>query len=429
MERKNKEHVIIVGLGYVGLPLSVLAVKKGYRVTGIDIVKDRVRLINNGKPHFADPVLAGQLKRYPVHASASYNSIREADIVLICVPTPVFKNHKPDLNPVKLASREVGKNLRKNTLVILESTYNPGTTRKIVLPLLEKHSKLKAGRDFFLSYCPERINPGDKKWNLTNLPRVIGSLNKTGLQKALKFYRSIIDAKIVPLNTLEEAEAVKVFENCFRDVNIALVNEFARSFDCLGISFENVLKGAATKPFSMLPHYPGCGVGGQCIPVDPYYMIEFARKNGFNHSLLKTARVINNKMPLYTVNLLQESLHKINKNLKGALITLLGLAYKENNGNISESPSLYLLEILKKKGAKIKIYDPHVPSYSSTENLNKSLKGADAVILATSHSEFKIITHRLLAELKIKILIDGRNFFNKSGFEKAGIIYRGIGRL
>ncbi len=426
MKINNK--IVIVGLGYVGLPLALLAKKNGYNVNGIVRSKHKADLINREICPFEDKNIAQELKQHPFFVTIDFSIIKKADIILICVPTPIDGYHKPDLEPIIAASKNIGSNLKMGSLIILESTVNPGTIRNLVIPLIEKESKLIAGRDFYIAHCPERINPGDVTWSVGNIPRVVGGLENKSLEKAVKFYRSILSANIKPMRSIEEAEAVKIVENCFRDINIAFVNELAMSFSLLGIDVLNVIEGASTKPFSFLPHYPGCGVGGHCIPVDPYYMIEYASGKGFSHRFLSLARQINNGMPLYTVNLVIKELENQGKNLKNTTVTVLGISYKKNIDDFRGSPSFKIIKTLKKRGINVKSYDPHVLDKSTAKNLDEALNNVDAVIIVTDHTEFLTLTPEQLLKNNVNILIDGRNCLNGEQFIKAGIHYKGIGR-
>lgn len=424
----KKDKIAVIGLGYVGLPLAILAKKKGYDVIGIDRAVRVVKHINNRKCPYKEEDVTNSLKKFPISATRNIGKIQGAATIVICVPTPVGKNHKPDLEPVVSSFTSIGRYLQKGQLVILESTVNPGVMRKVAIPVLEKVSELKAGIDFYVAHCPERIDPGSRKWNVENLPRVVGSLDSVGLKKAVKFYESILSAPVKAMQSIEEAEAVKILENCFRDVNIAFINEFARSFDKLGIDISHVIDGASGKPFSFLPHYPGCGVGGHCIPVDPYYMIEHAKDNGFDHKLLKLAREINNNMPRYTVDWTIRGLKRNNINIKNAKVAVLGLAYKKNLSDIRESPAFEIIRLLKKTGMSVKTYDPHVPTKSSVGSLKKALHNTKAIIIATDHDEFVAITPKTLLDNDTLVLIDGRNCLNKEKFIRAGIYYKGVGR-
>ncbi len=265
MQQDLEKSIAVVGLGYVGLPLALLAARKGYRVIGIDINAQKVKLLQKKIAPFLDEKIEKELKTTALEATTEFAKIGEVSIIIMCVPTPVYDNHLPNLEPVESACNNIAPHLRRSQLVILESTVNPGVCDEIVLPLLEKGSGLKGGVDFYLAHCPERVNPGDKRWSVENIPRVLGALERVGLLRATKFYESILNAKVKHMGSLKEAEAVKIVENSFRDVNIAFVNELACSFSNLGIDVINVIEGAATKPFSFIPHYPGCGVGGHCF--------------------------------------------------------------------------------------------------------------------------------------------------------------------
>ncbi|MES2470924.1 MAG: nucleotide sugar dehydrogenase [Patescibacteria group bacterium] len=429
MSKHEKKTICIVGLGYVGLPLAVLAAKKGYNVIGIDKDETKVTLLNNNiLPFQDDKKMAEDFKKVKIEATNTFERVGETSIAIVCVPTPVDEAHNPDLGPVKSAVSGIGKYISKGHLVIIESTINPGVCESIILPILEKTSGLKAGKDFYLSHCPERINPGDKKWTVRNIPRVVGSLESAGLKKTVAFYKSIVEAEIRPMASLKEAEAVKIVENAFRDINIAFVNELAQSFSHLNIDTVNVINGAATKPFSFLPHYPSCGVGGHCIPVDPYYLIDYARRNGFNHRFLSLARNINNSMPQFTVDLAKELLGEKNIPISKAKITVLGLSYKANVSDCRESPSFKIIEELKHQGADVAVYDPYVKEKSTVNSTEEAVNKADVVIIAAAHKEFCNLTPKFFLKHKVNAIVDGQNCLNKEKFTAAGIIYEGIGR-
>lgn len=424
----NHKTIVVVGLGYVGLPLALLAERKGYKVIGIDVNLEKVRALNRRLAPFIDEEITKQLKNSSLEANTDFHKIKDASIIVICVPTPVHDNHIPNLEPVENACKSIAQHLQSGQLVVLESTVNPGVCESIVLPILEKESNLKCGKDFYLAHCPERINPGDKKWNVENIPRVVGSFDKIGLQKAVEFYISIISAEIKPMNSLKEVEAVKIVENTFRDINIAFVNELAMSFSRLDIDVVNVINGAATKPFAFMSHYPGAGVGGHCIPVDPYYLIDYAKKNGFNHEFLSLARRINNGMPKFAVELLVKGLNEVGIAVKGAKIALLGLAYKPEIDDCRESPSFNIIKHLEEYGAKVVSFDPFILDKSSVKTLNEAVEKADAVILATGHKVFKELKPNYLFKNGVKVIVDGRNCLLKEKFIEAGIVYKGIGR-
>lgn len=424
----KQETVAVVGLGYVGLPLLLRSAERGYRTLGFDSNKEKIALLEKKQSPIEDPYLAANMSRFDYSVTSNPKRLREADIILICVPTPVDEFFYPDLEPVRSASTLIAENLKPGALVVLESTVNPGVSEEVVRPIFEKLGHHE-GKGVFLAHCPERINPGDAKWNVTNIPRVVGAFNATGLRRALTFYRSIVDGDIRPMKSIREAEAVKIVENSFRDINIAFVNELAKSFDVLGIDTKDVIEGAATKPFAFMPHFPSCGVGGHCIPVDPYYLIEHAKRSGFDHKFLKIAREINNSMPSYTVELLQDALNDIRLPLKDTAVGVLGLAYKANIDDVRESPAKKIIEQLEHHSAKVYTFDPYLKQRSNTTSLTALLKKSTAIILATDHRAFReTITPALLVKHGIKVFIDGKNAFDKHLFRKAGIIYKGIGR-
>lgn len=418
--------VTIVGLGYVGLPVACLCAYK-YKVIGIDIDKDKISLLNEGKCPIKDKNLERKIKELKnkiAFTSDVNEAVSQSDIVLICVPTPVDKNHIPDLTALKSAAASVSKAMKENTLVIIESTIFPGTTEEVILPILEKSNINK----FYLAHCPERIDPGNKDFTIERIPRVIGGINKESSDQACEFYDDIISSgDVVQLSSVKAAEATKIMENTFRDINIAFINEMAKSFDKAGIDILEVIKGASTKPFAFMPHYPGAGTGGHCIPIDPYYLIERAKQSGFDHKFLSLARKINESMPDYTVELLENELKKLKKSIKSAKIGILGLAYKANVDDTRESPSLKVIEILKEKKAEVFVFDPYVRKNSNVKNLEELLQKSDYIILVTDHNEFKDMDSNKLKENNIKIVIDGRNCLDKGNIKAMGILYHGIG--
>ncbi len=423
---KIKEKVCVVGVGYVGFPLAVVAAYRGYDVLAYDLDYFKLKRIEKGENIFQEKFLEPMLPQVKIKTTSEAKKIKGRDIYIIAVPTPVDERYYPDLTPVKKASQSVAKNMKKGALVIIESTINPGICENVIVPIFEK-AGLKNGKDFHLAHCPERVNPGDPFWNVTNLPRVIGAMDKIGLSKALKFYRNITSGKILPMRSVREAEAVKIMENSFRDINIAFVNELAQSFDKMDIDIVEVIKGASTKPFAFMPHWPGCGVGGHCIPVDPYYMIEKGKEIDFDHAFLRKARTINNNMPYYTVEILQDALDKIKKSLSGTKIGLLGVSYKANIGDWRESPALKIIQILKNNKVDFEVFDPYVPEHSTVKNIEELLRKSEALILATSHQQFLDIPVEKFKKHKIWVIIDGRNSLDKNKIQKAGIIYKGIG--
>ncbi len=623
--------VTVVGLGYVGLPVACLCSEKSYKVYGLDIDKNKVDLINKGLSPIEDEFIIQKLKylKGKIYATTDANEcIPNSDVVIVCVPTPIDKNNSPDLTALMESVATISKHIKQNTLLIIESTIYPGTIEEVITPILKKQKFDVYKNDIFVAHCPERIDPGNKKWTVENLPRVVGGVTKEATKKTAEFYKSIIESDVIELSSVKAAEATKIMENTFRDVNIAFVNEMAKSFDKAGIDIIEVIKGASTKPFAFMPHYPGAGVGGHCfdrnewifvkyedsvypikigelyellkyyneietgdgnivhpgnlevlsfdmnskkscykqlkllskrfytrmlkinasgnysikvtdkhpvivfkdafriknadeldkddrlvvslelpeiekeilsesnrynliqktnfnliniqklktysdvkifdtfatikiegveelagdyvyslevedtgtvvttnglvmhncIPVDPYYLIEKAKQIGFNHEFLKLAREINNSMPHYTVELLEDNLKKLKKSLKNAKVGVLGLAYKANVDDIRESPAFEIINILKTKGADIFIFDPHVKKGSNVKDLDELLNKSDYVILATDHNELINMDLSKLKKHKIMVVIDGRNCLDKEKIKSMGILYHGIGR-
>lgn len=424
---QKKEVVVVIGLGYVGLPLAVLAAQKGYKVIGLEQNEQKVKLVNEGKNFLEDDYLKANFKAGDVLATTDPSILKKANIILVCVPTPVDEQYNPDLEPVKGAIRAICENMPKNPLIIIESTVNPGVCEEVVEPMFLE-AGFKATKNYELAHCPERINPGDPKWNVTNIPRVVGAVGDYGLRRAVTFYENILEGSVMPMRTIREAEAAKIVENSFRDINIAFVNELAKSFDRMGIDIVNVIKGAATKPYAFMPHWPSCGVGGHCIPVDPYYLIERAKKSGFDHRFLRNARAINNSMPEYTVELLHEKLNDLKIAMNGTSVGVLGIAYKANVNDVRESPSLEIIRHLKKHKVHVLTYDPYIPKQSSEKSLEAILKKSKAIIIATNHNSFVEMDPNILKKYGVKIVIDGKNCLDKNAIEKLGILYKGIGR-
>ncbi len=423
--------VAVVGLGYVGLPVACLVAKHGCFTYGLERNEAVVRQINAGKSHIKDKDLEKAVREVRGKLAATSDpdaALSRADIILVCVPTPVDAGKHPDLGIVKDACETISKYLRKGVLVVIESTVYPGVTDEIVRPLLEK-SGLQAGRDFMLAHCPERIDPGNASFHLANIARVVGGIDDKSCKAAAKFYEGILLAKVTSLKSIKAAEAVKIMENTFRDVNIAFINEIAMSFDKLGIDVMEVIKGCATKPFGFMPFYPGPGVGGTCIPKDPYYLIERAREKGFEHRFVSLARQLNNSMPSYAVSLIEALVASTGKPIEKANIALLGLAYKAEVDDLRESPSLEILRQLSARNKGIKAFDPFAPAKSTCGSLEEAIQDADCVILATNHAAFvKKLTPRFLQEHRVKAVFDARNSLDQEGILAAGLHYKGIGR-
>lgn len=428
--------VTVVGIGYVGLPLAVLACEKGWQVIGLDIDRQKVEQVNEQRSPLRDEALAEALQRFPIRATTDPAMASDSSVIVIAVPTPVTEEHLPDLEPLLSAVTNLLPHLKNGQTLIVESTINPGVMDEMVVPLLRKRNDLRLendpkgnGEPLYLVHCPERINPGDAQWTVRNIPRVVGGYSSAGIKRAVQFYDSILEAPVKVMASVTEAEAVKILENTFRDINIAFINEMAQSFARLDVDIIHVIEGASTKPFAFLPHYPGNGVGGHCISIDPYYMIERAREVGFDHQFLKLARQINDSMPLYSVTLLEEGLREQHKKLPGATIALLGLTYKKNIADLRESPALKVRQLLGERGAHMRVFDPYVPKHSTVGSLDEALVGCDALMLACDHAVFvKELTPKKIKHSGISLVIDGKNALNADGIAAAGIPYRGIGR-
>ncbi len=382
----------IVGLGYVGLPLATAFAEAGFRVLGFDVQQKRVDLVNKGKSYIAD-VSSESLSSVSnkLEATTDQGRLKEMDAICICVPTPLTKAKEPDLSYVIQESVEISKCLKPGQLVILESTTYPGTTREVVLPILER-SGLKAGSDFYLAFSPERVDPGSKRYGTKNIPKIVGGIDPQSTRLAELLYRQAVGV-VVPVSCPEVAEMTKVFENVFRSVNIALVNELAQLCERMGVSVWEVIDAAATKPFGYMPFYPGPGVGGHCIPLNPYYLTYKAREYDFHTRFIELATEINERMPYYVTSCIMEALNAQGKSLNGARMLVLGVAYKKDVADIRESPSLKLMQLLQEKGAKVSYNDPNVPqvqlfreSLNSVDLTQECLSSMDCTVVATDHS-------------------------------------------
>jgi UDP-N-acetyl-D-glucosamine dehydrogenase len=395
--RDKSAIVSIVGLGYVGLPLAVAFAEAGYHVLGFEILKRRVDAVNQGKSYIVDVAserLAKLVNSKILKATQDQGRLSEVDTVSICVPTPLTKTKQPDLSYVIYESEEIARHLKAGQLIVVESTTYPGTTREICLSTFEKKG-LKVGQDFYLAFSPERIDPGNFKFNLKNIPKVVGGIEAESTRLASLLYQQIFD-KVHVVSSAEAAEMTKVFENVFRSVNIALVNETAQLCHVMGVSIWEVIAAASTKPYGFMPFYPGPGVGGHCIPLDPYYLADKAKEYDFHTRFIELAGEINERMPYYVVENVLEALNSRGKSIKDAKILVLGVAYKRDIGDPRESPSMKLVEIFLKKGAIVKYNDPFIPETSyikgynlkSTELTKELVEAMDCVIIATDHSKY-----------------------------------------
>ena len=420
----RQARVGIVGLGYVGLPLALTAARAGFAVLGFDINPAYVARLNRGESYIehipaaqvAAAVAAGRLT-----ATADFARLAEPDALLICVPTPLTRHREPDLSYVEATARAIAARLRPGQLVVLESTTYPGTTAEVLKPILEG-SGLTSGRDFFLAFSPEREDPGNPAFATATIPKVVGGDGPDALALAEALYGQLV-VRTVPVSSPATAEAVKLTENIFRAVNIALVNELKVVYAAMGIDVWEVIEAAKTKPFGFMPFYPGPGLGGHCIPVDPFYLTWKAREYDITTRFIELAGQVNAQMPHYVVERLAQAVDRSGRPFSGARILLLGIAYKKNVADIRESPSLKLIELIEARGARVDYHDPHVPELPPTRKHRafagrrsvplaaETLASYDAVLIATDHDD---VDYRLVAE-QARLVVDTRNSLAKAG--------------
>jgi UDP-N-acetyl-D-glucosamine dehydrogenase len=417
LEGKNAT-IGVVGLGYVGLPLAVEKAKAGFNVIGFDVQEKRTQLVNDGINYIGDVVdeeLAELTSAKKLIATTDYSKIAEVDAVAICVPTPLDKYQQPDTSYVESSATDISKYLHEGMLIVLESTTYPGTTEEVLQPILEK-SGLKAGVDFHLAYSPERVDPGNKHFNTKNTPKVVGGLTSECTAIAASMYRSVLEGDVHEVTSPRVAEMEKILENTFRNINIGLANEMAILCEKMGINVWEVIDAAATKPYGFMAFYPGPGLGGHCIPIDPFYLTWKAREYNYHTRLIETAGEINNAMPDFVLERVMKILNEDKKALNGARVVLLGVAYKKDIDDMRESPVLPILEKLELAGADWVVVDPHVKEfklngkmYPTTELNQELLSGADLVMLTTDHTDFD---YKMIAE-NSPVVFDTRNAFKE----------------
>jgi UDP-N-acetyl-D-glucosamine dehydrogenase len=392
--RTREARVGIVGLGYAGLPLAILFADAGFHVTGIDLNEERVRWVNERRSYLVDvPSERYEAVGDRLAATTDYAAVAELDALMICVPTPLSKTRTPDISFVVSAGEAVARQLRPGQLVILQSTTYPGTTIEILLPILEDGGR-KVGRDFFLGYAPERVDPGNETWSVRTTPKLVAGVTEECLRRTEAIYAQIVDT-VVPVSSPTVAETAKLHENTFRAVNIALANELALMCDRLGISVWEVIDAAGTKPFAFLPHYPGPGLGGDCIPVVPHFLAWRLREYGYSARLIDAAHEVNASMPQYVVQKVADALNESGQPIKGSRILLLGVAYKPGVHDTRESPSLEVLRQLIMRGGEVSYCDPWVTELELDEHIHQSVPwdrevvaSADCVVMLTPHREF-----------------------------------------
>ena len=409
--RSRTARVGVVGLGYVGLPLAVEYAQAGFDVTGIDLSEGKTARINAGDSYIGDvpsSVLAPLALSGKLRATTDFSVIRDLDTVNICVPTPLRKTKDPDMSYIVAACEEIAKYFHPGLLMILESTTYPGTTDELVLPMLEK-SGLKVGEDFFLCFSPERVDPGNVNFQTKNIPKVVGGTTPACTDLGRLFYSQALET-VVPVSSTQVAEMVKLLENTFRMINIGLVNEMAIMCDGMGINVWEVIDAAATKPFGFMPFYPGPGLGGHCIPIDPFYLSWKSKQAGIEARFIELAGYINGQMPHFVASKVQNALNEVGKPLKGSKIHIYGVAYKRDIEDVRESPALDIIHLLQKRGAIISFSDPHVPEIRLEDGTllaqdTAALKTADCVVIVTDHSSFD---YKALVE-QASVIVDTRN--------------------
>ena len=428
--------ITVIGLGYVGLPTAVNFAENGFSVIGVNRTQSKVDLINAGGCYLTDLNLDERVKRLVERGKLTATidtaeATRKSDVISITVPTPVTSDKRPDLSFITSAGRAIARGLGLNKLVVLESTVYPGVVEEVLKPILEE-SGLKAGVDFGLAYCPERYNPGDADHNIRDVVRVIGGITPEWAQATAQLYKS--NAKdVVVVKDIRTAEAAKVIENIQRDLNIALMNELALIFERLHIDIMDVIKAASTK-WNFNVYYPGAGVGGHCLPVDPYYLVNKAAELGYHSQVITAGRAINDYMPLHVFQLVADALNEQERAVNGSKIAVLGLSYKENVGDPRESPSKVVVEELRKRGAQVHLVDPYVDEQTlralaiPEATAYDALAAADALVLMTAHRDFAGLDLRKIKGLmRTPVIVDGRRFFDPETAAKLGFTYKGVG--
>ena len=396
---KNREiKVGVVGLGYVGLPLAVEKAKAGFKTIGFDVQPSKVDMVNRGHNYIGD-VVDDDLKKLVdegmLRATTDFSFVKDVDFIAICVPTPLDVHQQPDISYVKSSTEAIAKYLKEGTMVVLESTTYPGTTEELLKPILET-SGLKCGEDFYLGFSPERVDPGNKQYKTKNTPKVVGAVGGDAKEVIAAMYRAVLDSDVYEVTSPKVAEMEKILENTYRNINIGLANELAILCNRMGIDYWEVVDAAKTKPYGFQAFYPGPGLGGHCIPLDPYYLSWKAREFGFHTSMIESSMIVNDKMPEYCVERAMAILNNKKKALNGSRVLVLGVAYKNDIDDYRESPAIDIIEILKSNGAETDFFDPYIPVfkvaekiYTGIDEINPTIiAGYDLVIITAAHSVF-----------------------------------------
>ena len=413
---KNREIIVgVVGLGYVGLPLAVEKAKAGFKTIGFDVQKEKVDMVNSGHNYIGD-VVDDDLKRIVedgmLKATTDFGFVRDVDFIAICVPTPLDAHQQPDISYVKSSAEAIAEHLTKGTMVVLESTTYPGTTEELLKPILES-SGLKCGEDFYLGFSPERVDPGNKQFKTKNTPKVVGAIGDDAREVIAAMYRAVLEGDVYEVSSPAVAEMEKILENTYRNINIGLANEMAMLCNRMGIDYWEVVDAAKTKPYGFQAFYPGPGLGGHCIPLDPYYLSWKAREYGFHTSMIESSMMVNDKMPEYCVERAMAILNRDKKSLNGSKVLVLGVAYKNDIDDYRESPAIDVIEILKENGAQTDFYDPYIPKfkvgnkvYEGIESIDeKIIERYDLVIITAAHS---VVDYDMIQK-NAKVIFDTRN--------------------
>jgi nucleotide sugar dehydrogenase len=384
--RDKSMRVGVVGLGYVGLPLAVEKAKAGFRTIGFDVQKEKIEMVNQGHNYIGDVVdhdLADLVKAGMLSATTDFSFVKDVDFIAICVPTPLDKHQEPDISYVKSSAEAIAKYLSKETMVVLESTTYPGTTEELVKPILEKGSGLKCGEDFYLGFSPERVDPGNLIYKTKNTPKVVGAVGRDAAEVISAMYSEVLEGEIYTVSSPAVAEMEKILENTYRNINIGLVNELGRLCHEMGISIWEVIDAAKTKPYGFQAFYPGPGLGGHCIPLDPYYLTWKAREFGFHTTLIENSMVINDGQPAYCVERAIHILNRHKKAINGAKVLVLGVAYKQDIDDYRESPAIHVIDELRKVGAQVEYYDPWIAEYCENGHKVKGLTELTPEVVAS----------------------------------------------
>lgn len=414
---KCKEITVgVVGLGYVGLPLAVEKAEAGFKTIGFDVQKEKVDMVNAGHNYIGD-VIDSDLKKIVeegmLRATSDFSFVKDVDFIAICVPTPLDSHQQPDISYVRASSEEISRYLTRDTIIVLESTTYPGTTEELVKTILEDGSGLKCEKDFYLGFSPERVDPGNLIYKTKNTPKVVGGVGKDATEVIAAMYRAVLEGDVYEVSSPAIAEMEKILENTYRNINIGLINELAMLCDRMGISIWEVIDAAKTKPYGFQAFYPGPGLGGHCIPLDPYYLSWKAREYGFHTSMIESSMMINDRMPEYCVDRASRLLNKCEKSLKGSRVLVIGVAYKQDIDDYRESPALEVIEILKKSGAFVEYYDPWIFQYKYHNEVVKGLcaitpevvSAYDLVMITAAHTN---VDYEMLQK-NAKLIFDTKN--------------------